>query len=299
MTAPPPRMVAFTLVELLVVVAIIVVLIAMLIPALDRAIYQAQLVQCAANQKNIASGANTYALDRKRKYPPCHFVDSSSYPYALRAPVAFEVNSGKMLDDRPDFKGYIDLTWLTDPLCQKVDLSNPDPLSEEAIYASYPLFFGWYYKNHPGMWKMSDRWEVLDQRTPNRPVYKFAWLVTDMDIVANGTAIQATANHPDKGDVLLPSWAQAGRFDYGSNGTQQQAQGEAFNAGIPVTYSWWRNTLTHKRGPMDLNTASLDGSVIRTTDVPYNENGKDSRVARIPNIWDLSKPGVWINIPRP
>lgn len=39
---------AFTLIELLVVITIIVVLLALLVPALDKAIYQAQLSVCAA-----------------------------------------------------------------------------------------------------------------------------------------------------------------------------------------------------------------------------------------------------------
>src|ERR1041385_7046662 len=45
------RMTAFTLIELLVVVTIIVVLLALLTPALDRAIYRAELLRCGANQK--------------------------------------------------------------------------------------------------------------------------------------------------------------------------------------------------------------------------------------------------------
>src|SRR5438876_557647 len=48
---------AFTLIELLVVVTIIVVLLALLTPALDRAIYQAELTVCAANQHTVGAGA--------------------------------------------------------------------------------------------------------------------------------------------------------------------------------------------------------------------------------------------------
>src|SRR5207253_2093486 len=47
----------FTLIELLVVVTVIVALLAMLAPALDKAVYQAELAVCAANLRTIASAA--------------------------------------------------------------------------------------------------------------------------------------------------------------------------------------------------------------------------------------------------
>jgi prepilin-type N-terminal cleavage/methylation domain-containing protein len=48
--------VAFTLVELLVVISIIVLLLALIAPALDKSVYEAQLVRCAAQQKGAAGG---------------------------------------------------------------------------------------------------------------------------------------------------------------------------------------------------------------------------------------------------
>src|SRR5688500_12893572 len=60
---------AFTLIELLVVITIIVVLLALLTPALDKAIYQAELAVCGATQNGTADSALTYAMDHKRRYP--------------------------------------------------------------------------------------------------------------------------------------------------------------------------------------------------------------------------------------
>src|SRR5688572_4594237 len=60
---------AFTLIELLVVVTIIVVLLSMLAPALDKAIYQAELVQCGGKLKLMGSAVTLYTFDNKKHYP--------------------------------------------------------------------------------------------------------------------------------------------------------------------------------------------------------------------------------------
>src|SRR5687768_3576467 len=59
----------FTLVELLIVITIIVVLMASMMPALDQAVYQAQLTVCGARLDAIAGAALTYAIDHKRAFP--------------------------------------------------------------------------------------------------------------------------------------------------------------------------------------------------------------------------------------
>lgn len=61
--APHVRRCAFTLLELLVVVAIIVVLISILLPSLEKAVSQAQSVRCLANTRQISIAAIMYARD--------------------------------------------------------------------------------------------------------------------------------------------------------------------------------------------------------------------------------------------
>src|SRR5688572_2452466 len=73
----PPKSTGFTLVELLVVITIIVILLAMLAPAMDTAIYQAQLAVCATNLKGIAPGVTAYAMNNQRRYPDRRTVQNN------------------------------------------------------------------------------------------------------------------------------------------------------------------------------------------------------------------------------
>src|ERR1041385_1906177 len=58
----------FTLIELLGVITIIVILLALLTPALDKAIYVAELAACQAQQRGIVTGTVIYAMEHKRYY---------------------------------------------------------------------------------------------------------------------------------------------------------------------------------------------------------------------------------------
>jgi len=62
---------AFTLIELLVAITVIVVLLSLMVPALEKAIDQAERVVCAANQRVIATSSWQYGVDNRKQLFIC------------------------------------------------------------------------------------------------------------------------------------------------------------------------------------------------------------------------------------
>src|SRR3954466_14683194 len=83
-SSPRRKRVAFTLVELLVVIGIIAVLVGILLPALNKARQSANTARCASNLRQIAMAMLSYAnSNRGRLLPSVVNAGDTIYPNGL------------------------------------------------------------------------------------------------------------------------------------------------------------------------------------------------------------------------
>jgi prepilin-type N-terminal cleavage/methylation domain-containing protein len=280
---------AFTIVELLVVVTIIVVLLSLLVPAMSKAIYQAQLVKCATNYRFLVNASQNYALDYQKKYPYRDLPNppnGASWPLAIQAHKLTHPLTGSgapYYDLRPLLRPYAKINDVfNDPMCIPLDYDNPNANgASTTIYTSVFYWGGWYFRNgrtqEPmrGIFKLGSRFEAYDEFNPSR-LLQMSVLAGDIDCASDYG--QGWSSHPD-----------------GGNFNNQVASSDT-----AMESNW---TGPRNRLPIDLNFAFEDGSVRQVRQVAYYERGdsprnNDERMVRIANMNNQS--GIdaqWNNVP--
>jgi len=240
MVATPCR--AFTLIELLVVITIIVVIVGLMAPAMDQAVYQAELVGCGARLDPLGSGVTTYAFDFNRRYPYRPSVA------AERASQMRQLNDILVnYEEREILRGRISLKLLQCPLSPQLDLDSFTATASivPVLHASYDLWYGWAYEKSAGMTKLGDRWAW-----DNRP---YSIVASDFNLfhISNRTIV---SSHPDSDGKLARI--------------------------IRPNYADWRTeNIELQRGTIDQNYLYADGSVVRYARVRMlNEDGDRAAV---------------------
>jgi prepilin-type N-terminal cleavage/methylation domain-containing protein len=131
---------AFTLIELLVVVTMIAILLAVLSPALDQAMYQAELSICAAGLATVVGSSVFYAMDHKRAYPVRNYSLNNRDQRHVAGPhkdvpAIYE-------DERHVLRGYIYLNkMLQCPLSTPIELEETAPNAD--VLHGYLTWYGW------------------------------------------------------------------------------------------------------------------------------------------------------------
>ena len=271
---------AFTLIELLVVITIIVVLLALLAPALDQAIYQADLALCGSKLHAIATGAIVYTSSNKRFYPdrPARRSNGSNRPIDLY----FGLNQLHHLDDRLILRQFLSVNkTLNCPLLSKpIDIEGSN--INGFCASTYGLYFGWGYApardGDKEMRKVGDRWTYLDGGSVS-----FNVLASDWDGIYTNND-QNIATHPDTAGQMAPYHRQ-----------DQDGAGWIGTA----TFSAWAAV---QRPAIDENFAFDDGSVMRITGVKWNEGvlslgGAEDRLLSVQQSDSQNQPTWFFRVP--
>ncbi len=276
------RRTGFTLVELLVVITIIVILLALLTPALDKAIYQAELAVCAANLRGIGLGVNSYAVQNKRVYPYRNLEKT----WWKQVEMLADRNNG--YDVRPRLAGYISWGMFVDPLTGKVKLGPDDTLADSQVFSPYALWFGLSYPGLAGLKRIGDRLTWTEASSQGPATWSFDVLAADQDLINDGSNI--AGSHSDNTDVLSydqvlqdvdAGGAALGDLGLGVNATSIEGR---------FTVSRWLNTVKgqYQRGPIDRNFVFGDGSVSRLTALAWNDYETSDRTVKVPGLVNAS-----------
>lgn len=263
---------AFTLIELLVVVTIITVLLALLAPALDQALYQAELTVCATKQKAMGLGLTSYAADHKRRYPYRTALHEGAHEWpttvSLGGTVNASTNGRSSYDYRPMLEAHFGLNaTLNCPMITAVDIAGSR--ADSIVLGSFNWFAGFQYQSFLGMHKLGDRWGWND--TYNGQVLSSNVLTSTPYLVASNGRTTGSS-HPDKAGTSAQGRLQDGY------GYELAAEWNMRNYGTTnMTAVGW-GTGDPARGAVDLNTGYGDLSVRRLTDVAWRD---DDRVATI------------------
>ena len=260
---------AFTLVELLVVITIIVILLALLMPAMDKAVYAAEMAVCGSRLHGIGNALAIYTADHKRRYPDVGVERLTSW----------SLRQGPPRDLRPLMEPYMSINGQFNcPMNESVTFTPSLP-STARIFGDYNMWFGFGYSGEPGMKRMGDRWGYGGER--------FSVLAQDLSRVGIDSSAVANSSHPDY-DGVMSSYSLQDRRGDGAVGLVLG----------PTTISWWQKAGTQERGPIDMNALDEGAGVRRLDAVVWNEETLENpRAGAVPQNQDDRNTTLRLHVP--
>lgn len=251
----------FTLIEVLVVVGIVVILLAILVPVINKAIYQSELAACGADLKGMTTSFLMYANDNIRVYPQVTETRLGGPEWIAFSQIGLDASYRH--DLRPLVEPYMVLSSFhcvlsPDISFEYADTGRPAPGTNVLVVSNYLIWAGWRLDAKESvMVRVGDRWSWQGTR--------FRVLAGDSDGAEDNGNGLASASHPDENGVMV---------------------GEAHQNSGGFTWSDWDSTPSLKRGTLDNNFAMDDGAVIRYNDVLL----KDPRMKRVYEYYQVPQP---------
>lgn len=181
------RIRAFTLIEVLVVVAIIALLISILIPSLKAAKDLARRSDCASNLHQIGVALNAYANEHREQLPPLYRTTTAFTTYYMRTPGPGTVNLGLLANRR----------YITEP--KLFYCSGQSPADSASLT----------YDGPDNRWYSDNGWAALESKVPVRSSYP-ARLI---EVEKANAQIGATKQTEPMPAGLLTGW-KIGRYSH-------------------------------------------------------------------------------------
>ena len=294
---------AFSLVELMVVVTLIVILIAMLAPALEKAMREAEMAVCGTRQKVIISAGMTYAADHKRSYPrppidrQAHtdadgdllWLETTTSGYQ---PDLIGFGADPSRDIRPLYEPYMSFEAYGCPLAAGIKFDYESNAPGMAVFANYSIFMGWQYSQFDHFSQQTGD-AIVDQRATWKGMYRFGDRLGFFD---------NWQNRPVESDVVVMDRNHSHSGDSGATVDGGQSA-HPDDAGLWPLLVWNNDPnigITHTvygygyRGTLDVNAGHFDNSVRRTNDAaPINGSTSiDDRFGYAPAHADSNTTGA-------
>ncbi|GEM_PF-4105337 len=197
---------AFTLIELLIVIAIIGILAALLFPMVNRARAASKKTDCLNGKRSLAQTVSTYSADNDKLIPVT--VKNKPYSWYFRG---FNCQQNDAANDQPTGQVYMGFAAMR---CSLSEVKKDDKNQEEkvsGIFDTGDAGSGWWNETGgEGSRKMSERFGNFRVKKGSDVSYTMKNLIDTSGMILFADVFEEVKDKPSKSPLSTPTW----KFDY-------------------------------------------------------------------------------------